>query len=120
MYFTKTRKFILTVLVAVIAFTFVGVFYSEKVYAVTSADTITYPFATGDYSLANAPTLKGVDSQQTGDTWHWAEQVFDSATNLTEAKRLLKFLDNFQPIDPAEIPPTSILREFIGGSSFKY
>ena len=85
MYFTKTRKFILTVLVAVIAFTFVGVFYSEKVYAVTSADTITYPFATGDYSLANAPTLKGVDAQQTGDTWHWAEQVFESATNLTSA-----------------------------------
>ena len=37
-----------------------------------------------------------------------------------EAKRLLKFLDNFIPIDPAEIPPTSLLREFIGGSSFRY
>ncbi len=37
-----------------------------------------------------------------------------------EARRLLKFLDNFLNIDPDEIPPTSILREFIGGSSFKY
>ena len=37
-----------------------------------------------------------------------------------EAKRLLKFLDNFIPIPPDEIPPTSILREFIGGSSFQY
>ena len=37
-----------------------------------------------------------------------------------EAKRLLKFLDNFLNISSAEIPPTSILREFIGGSSFRY
>lgn len=37
-----------------------------------------------------------------------------------EARRLLKFLDNFLNIEPDEIPPTSILREFIGGSSFKY
>jgi uridine kinase len=29
-------------------------------------------------------------------------------------------LDNFIPIQTEEIPPTSILREFIGGSSFKY
>lgn len=33
---------------------------------------------------------------------------------------MLKFLDNFIPISPEEIPPTSLLREFIGGSSFKY
>jgi uridine kinase len=37
-----------------------------------------------------------------------------------EAHRLLQLLDNFTPIEPDEIPPTSILREFIGGSSFKY
>jgi len=36
-----------------------------------------------------------------------------------EARRLLKFLDNFVPMEPDEIAPTSILREFIGGSSFK-
>jgi len=33
---------------------------------------------------------------------------------------MLKFLDNFIPIAPDEVPPTSILREFIGGSSFQY
>jgi len=38
----------------------------------------------------------------------------------TEAQRLLKFLDFFKPVPASEIPPTSILREFIGGSSFKY
>ena len=32
----------------------------------------------------------------------------------------MKFLKNFTPIPPDEIPPTSILREFIGGSSFQY
>lgn len=37
-----------------------------------------------------------------------------------EARRLLKFLDNFLTISSEEIPPTSVLREFIGGSSFKY
>ena len=34
--------------------------------------------------------------------------------------RLLSFLDLFVPIAPDEIPPASILREFIGGSSFTY
>jgi len=37
-----------------------------------------------------------------------------------EAQRLLTFLQLFQSVPAAEIPPTSILREFIGGSSFKY
>ncbi|HBQ85996.1 MAG TPA: AAA family ATPase, partial [Syntrophomonas sp.] len=36
-----------------------------------------------------------------------------------EAKRLLKFLSYFRPVKGAEIPPNSILREFIGGSWFK-
>jgi uridine kinase len=37
-----------------------------------------------------------------------------------EAERLLKFVRTFVPIIPDEIPNTSILREFIGGSSFEY
>jgi len=37
-----------------------------------------------------------------------------------EALRLLNFLYHILPIQPDEIPPTSILREFIGKSSFKY
>ena len=37
-----------------------------------------------------------------------------------EAHRLLKFLYYFIPISDKEIPPTSIMREFVGGSSFKY
>ncbi|MBE6186812.1 MAG: nucleoside kinase [Rikenellaceae bacterium] len=47
-------------------------------------------------------------------------EVPDTEPEYGEAKRLLKFLDNFIPIQTEEIPPTSILREFIGGSSFKY
>ena len=47
-------------------------------------------------------------------------EVSDTEPEYGEARRLLKFLDNFIPISPDEIPPTSILREFIGGSSFKY
>ncbi len=37
-----------------------------------------------------------------------------------EAHRLLKFIHYFTPISDKEIPPTSIMREFVGGSSFKY
>ena len=38
----------------------------------------------------------------------------------TEAHRLLKFLQYFVPVPEKEIPPTSFLREFVGGSSFRY
>ncbi len=38
----------------------------------------------------------------------------------TEAHRLLKFLNFFVSIPDREIPPTSLLREFLGGSSFRY
>ncbi|MEG0789242.1 MAG: nucleoside kinase [Alistipes sp.] len=55
---------------------------------------------------------------------HFAEPILREVPNTVpeydEACRMLKFLDNFIPINPAEIPPTSLLREFIGGSSFKY
>ena len=37
-----------------------------------------------------------------------------------EAHRLLKFIHYFVPVPDNEIPPTSLLREFLGGSSFKY
>ena len=47
-------------------------------------------------------------------------QVPDTSPEYAEAQRMLKFLDNFVPISPDEIPPTSLLREFIGGSAFKY
>lgn len=37
-----------------------------------------------------------------------------------EVKRLNRILNLLKPINPKDIPPTSILREFIGGSSFEY
>ncbi len=47
-------------------------------------------------------------------------EVPDTIPEYGEAKRLLRFLDHFTPLKGDEIPPTSILREFIGGSSFTY
>ena len=47
-------------------------------------------------------------------------EVPDTEPEYGEARRLLKFLDNFLPLHTDEIPPTSILREFVGGSTFKY
>ena len=39
---------------------------------------------------------------------------------FSESNRLLKFLCYFKQLDDSEIPPTSIIREFLGGSSFVY
>ena len=37
----------------------------------------------------------------------------------TEAKRILKFFEYFLVMDSSEIPTNSLLREFVGGSSFE-
>jgi uridine kinase len=47
-------------------------------------------------------------------------QVPRTSRAYTEAFRLLKHLSMFVPIFPDEVPHTSILREFIGGSGFRY
>jgi len=48
------------------------------------------------------------------------QEVPKFCEEYTEAHRLLKFLQYFIPIPEKEIPPTSFLREFVGGSSFRY
>ena len=48
------------------------------------------------------------------------EQVPENCPEHAEAYRLLKFLRYIKPIPETQIPPTSLLREFLGGSSFTY
>ena len=48
------------------------------------------------------------------------EQVPENCEEHAEAYRLLKFLRYIKPIPETQIHPTSLLREFLGGSSFKY
>jgi len=48
------------------------------------------------------------------------EQVSEREPGYAEASRLRKFLRYFKPVPLDQIPPTSLLREFAGGSSFKY
>ena len=48
------------------------------------------------------------------------KQVPENRPEYIEAIRLRNFLSWFKQIDDAEIPPTSLLREFLGGSSFAY
>ncbi len=48
------------------------------------------------------------------------EQVPEDCPEHAEAYRLLKFLRYIKPIPDTQIPPTSLLREFLGGSSFEY
>ena len=47
-------------------------------------------------------------------------QVPQNCPEYIEAHRLLRFIEYFIPILDPEIPPTSLLREFLGGSSFRY
>lgn len=47
-------------------------------------------------------------------------QVPQTSPAYANARRLQNFLDNFTPISSQSIPPTSIMREFLGGSSFSY
>jgi len=51
---------------------------------------------------------------------HLLELVPENAPEYAEAVRLLVFISYFYPISAQEIPPTSVLREFLGGSSFNY
>ena len=48
------------------------------------------------------------------------EQVPENCDEYSEAHRLLKFLRYFTPLTDRQLPPTSLLREFLGGSSFTY
>ena len=48
------------------------------------------------------------------------EQVPENCDEYAEAYRLLKFLKYFKGIPFNNLPPTSLLREFLGGSSFHY
>lgn len=48
------------------------------------------------------------------------ELVPENCDEHAEAYRLTKFLQYIHPLAERDIPPTSLLREFLGGSSFKY
>lgn len=48
------------------------------------------------------------------------KKVPQNCEEYAEARRLLNFIELIDPINPKNIPPTSIMREFLGGSSFEY
>ncbi len=47
-------------------------------------------------------------------------QVPESSPTFSEACRLRRFMEYFIPVPDHDLPPTSLLREFLGGSSFTY
>ncbi|MCQ2976184.1 MAG: nucleoside kinase [Bacteroidales bacterium] len=63
------------------------------------------PYELGVIKRYACPVLQGVN---------------ETAEEYSEAQRLLKFLSYFHEFPDDEIPPTSILREFLTGSSFHY
>lgn len=86
--------------------------FSTDDYFVNSSDTPLLP--NGQYDFDNFETV---------DHNH-AEPILSSVPKncpeYAEAHRLLKFIHYFTLVSDKEIPPTSIMREFVGGSSFKY
>jgi uridine kinase len=48
------------------------------------------------------------------------EEVPENCEEYAEAYRLRKFLHYIKPLSADSLPPTSLLREFLGGSSFDY
>ena len=48
------------------------------------------------------------------------EEIGEREPEYAEASRLRKFLQYFRSVPADQVPPTSLLREFAGGSSFKY
>lgn len=48
------------------------------------------------------------------------KHVPENCEEYAEAQHLLSFIELLEPIKPKFIPPTSIMREFLGGSSFSY
>ena len=63
------------------------------------------PYELGVIKRYAVPVLRGVN---------------ETTPEYSEAQRLLKFLSYFREVPDDEIPPTSILREFLTGSSFHY
>jgi uridine kinase len=78
-----------------------------------------YPYqlnadAVFDSSLIYEPSVLKVFAEQ------YLLEVPRDAPEYTTAFRLLQLLDRFVTIYPDQVPPTSLLREFIGGSGFSY
>jgi uridine kinase len=48
------------------------------------------------------------------------QEIDENSEFYLDAKRLLFILSFFKEISVEKIPPTSVLREFVGGSAFKY
>jgi len=94
-------------------------------------------------SIVRWPSVRAGERRNIFPFQHHADAVFDSALSYelnvlrvyaeryllevpqdhpayTTSFRLIRLLDRFVTIYPDHVPPTSILREFIGGSGFRY
>ena len=78
-----------------------------------------FPFQENANSMFNSALLYELAVLKT-----FAEPIIkavpETRPEYAEAQRLLKFLSYFKQISARDIPPTSIVREFLGGSSFIY
>jgi uridine kinase len=85
----------------------------------TGEDKYIFPFQENADVMFNTALL-----YELGVLKQYAEPILNAIPSVyaeyAEARRLIKFLSYVTPINGEEIPPTSILREFLDGSSFRY
>ena len=80
MYLKNLRKFFIATVASMLAFTLINANTSKTVKA---AETITYPFATGEEALQYAPTVTAPATNSSGDSWMFYQHNFDSNVNLS-------------------------------------
>ena len=78
-----------------------------------------FPFQENADAMLNTAMLYELAVSQT-QAEPLLQQVPENCEEYAEAYRLLKFLKYFKGIPYNNLPPTSLLREFLGGSSFHY
>jgi uridine kinase len=78
-----------------------------------------FPFQEGADATFNTSLVYETSVLKTF-AWRYLLEVPRAHPARTQAQRLLHFLELFVPVFPDDVPHTSVLREFIGGSGFNY
>lgn len=80
---------------------------------------ISYPYQEEADAIFNSALIYELGALKT-QAEPLLREVTQQHPEHSKALRLLKFFSYIRAVPTREIPPTSIIREFLGGSSFKY
>ena len=83
--FKKLTTLVILGLLSLVALAFA---MPKTIKALSTTDTVTYPFVTGEDALKYAHQVTGQAAQTEADTFQWFEAIFDAPVDLTSAKYL--------------------------------